>query len=58
MKKQIKNKHENMLNIIEMWKKKASEQGFYWSKMVRDMKIEHERSEIATKTKLRTMEDD
>lgn len=45
MKRQIKSKHNEMINIIELWKLKATEQGIYWGKQVRDLKKEH------TKTK-------
>jgi hypothetical protein len=44
-----------MLNIIEVWKQKASEQGHFWALQVRDLAEEHQKSCSKYKGQLQQM---
>jgi len=37
-------KHIQMLDIIAIWKQKASEQGHFWGLQLNDLKAAHQRS--------------
>jgi hypothetical protein len=56
MKRQIKSKHNEMINIIELWKLKATEQGIYWGKQVRDLKKEHTKTKDFAEGQLRKLQ--
>lgn len=46
-----------MMNIIEIWKAKASDQALHWQNQVRDLRKEHKKSELEAKNQIKKMEE-